>query len=190
VPAEHQGRHVLHGNAEFPGDEASEARRVEHASHSDHAILGKSGNLFEGVDHRVERIGDHDHIGVGRVISNSLSDLPHDLEVRRQQVVSRHAGLAGQTRRDDHDVRTGDALVAVRTGNLDIRSHDRSALGHVEGLALGKSVDDVEDHDVTEFAVCNLLGEHAADVSAADQSNLVTHGEFSVGFSGRPGPDF
>ena len=62
-----------------------------------------------------------------------------------------------------------------------VRSHDRSAFGHVEGLALGKSFDDVEDHDVTEFAVCNLLGEHAADVSAADQSNLVTHGEFSVG---------
>ena len=53
--------------------------------------------------------------------------------------------------------------------------------GQVEGLALWKSFDDVEDHDVTEFAVCNLLGEHTADISAADQSNLVTHGGFSVG---------
>ena len=53
-------------------------------------------------------------------------------------------------------------------------------LGHVEGLALGKSLDDVEDHDVTEFAIGNLLGEHAADVSAADQGDLVAHGGFSI----------
>ncbi len=189
VPTEHQSRHVFDGNAEFPGDEASETRRVEHASHSDHAVLGKTGDLLEGVDHRVERVGDHDHIRVRRVISNSLSDLRHDLEVRGQQIVARHARLAGQARRDDHDVGAGDAFVAVRAADLRIRSHDRSALGHVEGLALGKSFDDVEDHDVTEFAVCNLRGEYAADISAADQSNLVTHGEFSVGLvpAGRAG---
>ena len=57
-------------------------------------------------------------------------------------------------------------------------------------FALGKSLDDVENHDVTEFTICNLLGEHAADVSAADQGNLGAHGGFSIGLiPAHLGPD-
>src|ERR1035437_6242115 len=42
VTAKYEGGDVLDGNVQFPGDESSEARRIENAGHADHAIARKA----------------------------------------------------------------------------------------------------------------------------------------------------
>ena len=53
-------------------------------------------------------------------------------------------------------------------------------LGDVERLALRHAVDDVEQHDVAQFLQAGQQGERAADLSGADQRDLLAcHGKSS-----------
>ena len=79
----------------------------------------------------------------------------------------RHAGG------DDDHVGAGDRLVARGTGELRIEALDRRGLGDIERLALRNTVDDVEQHDVAELLQTGQEGERAADLTRADQCDLV-----------------
>src|SRR5574338_339859 len=172
VAAEDERGHVGDGDAELPGHERAEAGGVQHARHADDPVLREAGDLLERVDHRVERVADHDRRGAGRVLLHAGRHLLHDVQVRAQQVVARHAGLARETGGDDDEVRARDVLVAVRARDARVGAEQRRALRDVERLALRQAFDHVEQDDVAELAVRDELGEDAADVAAADQRDL------------------
>ena len=58
-----------------------------------------------------------------------------------------------------------------------VEALDRAGLGDIERLALRHAVDDVEQDDVAEFLERGQMGQRAADLAGADQSNLLArHG--------------
>jgi hypothetical protein len=96
VAAEHHGPDVL--DAETPSlarEEQREARAVEHAGHAHHLLGGKARATLKLVDHRVERVRDHDHECVGAVLLGVVGDVANDREVDADEVVAALAGLAG-----------------------------------------------------------------------------------------------
>jgi hypothetical protein len=70
----------------------------------------------------------------------------HDAGVRVEQVLAAHARLARDAGRDDHDVRAGRVVVAVRAAHAGVPALDRRRLPLVEALALRHAFHDV-DHD-------------------------------------------
>src|SRR5262249_60274396 len=50
---------------------------------------------------------------------------------------------------------------------------DRHRLGDIEGLSLGNTLDDVEQHHVAEFLEPDELCERATNLARADQCNLL-----------------
>ena len=64
-------------------------------------LCGRPRGLVQRPDHGVERIGDADDEGVGRVLLDALADRLHHLEVDAEQVVAAHAGLARHAGGDD-----------------------------------------------------------------------------------------
>jgi hypothetical protein len=61
----------------------SQARKVakraesEHAGHADDLVVRKAGEFAKRPDHRVERVGDADHEGVGAMLLDALANLLH-----------------------------------------------------------------------------------------------------------------
>ena len=95
MAAEHEGGDVLDRDADLLGEEVAEARAVEHAGHADDLVVRQAGEFAQRPDHRVERIGDADDEGVGRMRLDALADRLHHLEVDAEQIVAAHARLAG-----------------------------------------------------------------------------------------------
>ena len=137
-------------------------------------LLRQAAGLLQRPDHGVERIGDADDEGVGRVFLDAGADLLHHLEIDAEQIVAAHAGLARHAGGDDADVGALDRLVGVGAGELGVEAVDRRGLRDVERLALRDALGDVEQHDVAELLEADEVGERAADLAGADQRNLVT----------------
>ena len=72
-------------------------------------------------------------------------------------------------------------LVGIGAGELGVEAVDRRGLREVERLALRHALGDVEHHDVAEFFQADQMGQRAADLTRADQRNLVArHVEMSL----------
>ncbi len=137
----------------------------------------QAGKLLQRPDHRVERIGDADDEGVGRVGLEAGADRFHHLEIDAEQVVAAHAGLARHAGGDDDDVGAGDGGIVARAGELGVEALDRTRFGEIERLALRDAVDDVEEDDVAEFLQRRQMRQGAADLAGSDQCNLLArHG--------------
>ncbi len=180
VAAEHEGVRAADGDAELPGDEGPEARRVEHAGHADDALAREAAGLHGHVAHRVERVGDDDQDRVGRDRRGLADDRADDARVLGQQVVAAHARLAGQAGGDDDDVGAGRVGVVVGARDRAVVAHDRRRLGQVERLALGQPLDDVDQDDVGQASLGDALGGGRADVAGADDGDLGTGHERSA----------
>ena len=105
-----------------------------------------------------------------------------DLQVGRQQFLparegavrphgARHAGGV------DDEVGVLDDVVVLAGHELDVAADDGRALGDVEALALGhvRPLDVHQRHRARELALEQLLRQHAADVAAADERDLLQH---------------
>ncbi len=158
----------------------------ENAGHADDLFGLEAGELLQRPHHRVERVGDADHEGVGRMLLDAVADGFHDLEVDADEVVAAHAGLAGHARRHDDHVRAGDVRVIVGALVLGVEAVDRRGFGDVETLALGNAFRDVEQHDVAEFLQADQMGERAADLASTDERDLVTGHEMSLSVGEAP----
>src|SRR4029453_17469926 len=121
---------------EFRGGKKQKPRLADHPPHADDTLGREAGDLLHEADHGVERVGDDDDEGVGRVLLDALAYRIDDLGVDADKVVTAHAGLARDARGDDHDVGTLDVLVVRGAAVLGVETLDRAQLGDVGRLAL------------------------------------------------------
>ena len=167
--------HVTDGRAGLPCDERAKPRRVEDASLAEDAFLRKARRRLRDVTHRVQGVGEDDYDRVRRVPDRLLGDRPYDPFVRRHEIVAAHPGLAGNACGDDHDVRAGGRVVAVRSRDGWLIPEYGRRLVEVEGDALREVLDDVDEDDVRVVAPRELLGDRASRQPGADDRDLVSH---------------
>ena len=99
------------------------------------------------------------------------------LRLMLEQIVAAHAGLARHAGGDDADVGAVERLIGVGAGEVRVETIDRRGLRDIERLALRHALGDVEQHDVAQFLQADQMGQRAADLPRADQSNLVARHE-------------
>ena len=137
-------------------------------------LLRQAAALLQRPDHGVERIGDADDEGVGRVFLDAGADLLHHLEIDAEEIVAAHAGLARHAGGDDADRGALERLVGIGAGEAGVEAFDRRRLDEIERLALRHAFHDVEQDDVAEFLEPDQMRQRAADLTRADQCNLVS----------------
>ena len=112
-----------------------------------------------------------------------LDHVPDDPGVGLHQVVAAHPRLARDTRGHDDDVGAGRVGVVVRAQDVRIVADDRRRLGQVETLALGQSLDDVDEDDVGDPGFGDPLSSRGTDIAGADDGDLVACHESGVSLS-------
>jgi len=108
-----------------------------------------------------------------RRVFHDLLDYRFDyVVVCLQQIVAAHAGLARKTGGDDHYVASSSGgVIAVRRGNadrFDVRARNRGCFHHVQRFAGGRAVENIRQHNVSEFHVRNALRRCGTYKSASD----------------------
>jgi hypothetical protein len=98
-----------------------------------------------------------------------------------------HARLAREASGDDADVGASDVGVGVRARELGVVARERGELVEVEGLALGRAAEDVEEDDVAEILLGGEEGEGAADLTGANHCNLLRGHDSSESVLGERG---
>jgi hypothetical protein len=172
MAAEDEGGDVLDRDLELLGEEVAEAGGIEHACHSDNALVREPGKFAKRPDHRVQGVGDADDEAVRGVRLDALADGFHDLEVDPEQIVAAHAGLAGDPGGDDADVGALDVGIILGAGEKRVIAFDRPGLGEVERLALGNAFGDVEEDDIAHLADRREVSQGAADHAGADERDF------------------
>jgi hypothetical protein len=179
VAAEDHAVDVVDADAEGLGDEGLVAGGVEDAGHADDALLGELRLLVHDVAHGIQRVADADEHGVRGAAGDLAGDAADDLAVDLDELVARGelAGdgvlLARDAGGDDDDVGVGGLVVAVGADELEVEAHDRRRLGEVEGLALRKARDDVDEDDVPEVLLGGPVGGGRPDVAGPHDRDLV-----------------
>src|SRR6266542_1637617 len=110
--------------------------------------------------------------GVPRKPGMSRDDL---LKVNLEEVVAAHAGLAGDARSHDANVRVLDDRVVGRsaTRHVHVELEDAPGLLQVERLALRDALHDVHEDDVAEVPLAAQERHRAADLPGADERDLL-----------------
>jgi hypothetical protein len=84
----------------------------------------------------------------------------------------RHAGG------DDADLGIVERLVGVGAGEMRIEAVDRRRLRDIQRFALRHALGDVEQHDVAQLLQADEVSQRSADLTGANQTNLVArHGK-------------
>jgi len=110
----------------------------------------------------------------GAIFLDAGADLLHDLEIDAEEIVAAHAGLARHAGGDDADRGAFQRLVGIGAGEAGVKTVDRRRLDEIERLALGHAFGDIEHDDVAQFLQPDEMREGAADLTRADQCNLVS----------------
>ena len=117
----------------------------------------------------------------GETLAARGHDRADDARVLGQQVVAAHARLARQAGGDHDDVGAGRVRVVVGAHDPHVVAHDRRRLRHVQRLALGQALDDVDEDDVREPRLSDALRGGRADVAGADDGDLgMGHGTWRL----------
>ena len=86
--------------------------------------------------------------GVRRIFQDIGYHILHDAGVHADQLLAGHARFAGHAGRDDYNVRIGGCCIVIgHARQRGIEIHQRGGLVHVQHLALGQSLLDVEQDD-------------------------------------------
>src|ERR1043165_2639407 len=80
---------ALWANPESLSEHVSEARRVEHRSRSDDAVLGESAQFPGDPGHDVTRVADDDEDAVRTVLGEVRDDAFEDVDVLLEEIQSR-----------------------------------------------------------------------------------------------------
>src|SRR5215471_15483130 len=102
MSSEYECMNIVDGDIQLHGDECTEPRRVEHARHSNHSLSGEFADTKRGLCHGIEWIADHNKNAFRRMFDDPLCDVPDDVVVCSQQIVSTHSGLASNSSSNHH----------------------------------------------------------------------------------------
>ena len=178
MAAEHEGGDVLDRDSELLGEEGAEAGAESSTPAMPTTIwCGRPRKFAQRPDHRVERVGDADHEGAGRVALDALADRLHHLQIDAEQVVAAHARLAGDAGGDDDHVGAGD--VGIIVGALELASKPSTGPHCERSSALPCGTPSTTSNRTTspKFLLRREMGERAADIAGADKRDLVaSHG--------------
>ena len=125
--------------------------------------------------HCVERVADHDDHCVGGGGDRLAGHLVDDLHVDAEQVVAAHAGLARHAGGDHHDFGASGRFVVGRAADGRVHADDGAGLVHIERLALGQALDDVDQDDIGVAALGQPLGGRRAHIARPDDGHLGAH---------------
>ena len=175
MAAQHQALDVLHRDIQGFGDERPVARRIQHARHADHAVLGESAHPEGRLHHGVERVRHHNQNRIRRVLRRLLDGGLHHLVIRLQQIVAAHAGLAREARRHHHHVGIGGVLVIVRPLDLDVVAFNRARFQQVQTLALRDALQNVDQHHIRQLLVHNAVRKRRTHIPCPNHGYFFTH---------------
>ena len=121
---------------------------------------------------------------LGAYCLTPVGDLGDDLDVDGEKVLAGHARLARLAGGDDDDVGALDVLVVRGAGDGGVVVAVGRHLHQIEGLALADVLvgGDVQDDDVAELLLRGQHGQDLADLSASDESDLLSHASISFIF--------
>jgi hypothetical protein len=185
----HKGGNVFHRHVQLLCQEMTEARAVQHTRHAHDLGVRHAGEFLQRPDHGVQRIGDADDKGARAIGLDAFAHRRHHLEVDAQQVVAAHARLARHAGGDDHHIGAGDIGVTVGAPEFGVEAVHRTGLAEIQRLALRQAFHDVEDHHIAQFLQGHQMGQRAADLSTANESDFpARHGKFLEKIAGLPNP--
>ena len=104
---------------------------------------------------------------------DALGDAGDHAGVLGQQVIAAHARHAREAGGDDHHVGAGNGGIIGAAGHHAVEPVDRAGLHQVERLAGGHATEHVKHDDVPELFQPDQVGERAADVTGANEGDLV-----------------
>ena len=174
--------HVRWIAAELFADGERKTRGIEHAAHAHQAIAGQSRLLIRKIGHDIERIGDADIDGIGRILDSLIDDRRHDARVHAEQVFARHARLASDARGDDHHIGIGSRSIVVRARNTYRELLDRTHVHHIERLALWQTFGHIDQDHIGEILACDDMCCSRADVTCTNDGYL-THDSLLESFN-------
>lgn len=121
------------GTDDVQSGDTEETARIEDAS----GLEDLGGNGDGGVD----RVGDDEDQCLGAVLGNALDQVADDAGVDLEQIVTGHAGLARNARRDDDDIGAGESVLQAV-----ILGQEASELGHRGDVGeIGRDAGGVDD---------------------------------------------
>ena len=173
MTAHHQSLNVFHGDLQFVGDKASKARRIQNARHTDNLVCGKSGLLLHIVNHRVERVRNHNDKRVRGIFLDSFGNRLDNSAVLFQKIVTAHTRHPRETGSHNNDIRALDCRIVRRTLQIHRRTDNGTAFLNIESLSFRHSLShrDVNKNNVAQLFLsqneshcsANLTGTHEGD---------------------------
>ena len=175
MAAENHRIDIAHADTEFLGEEAPEARAVENTGHAHDFVFGETKFDTGEIRHYIERVADDDDNGIRCIGFDCVRDATNDTGVNLQQIVTTHAGLAGNAAGNDNNITAFDVGGIIGAGDLGIETFEHGGFHHVECLALRQTFDDVNHRDIGDFFFGNPLCGGGADKAGTEDSNFVIH---------------
>ncbi len=168
--------HILHRNFELGGNKQPESRRIQNTRHPDYPVGSKPAHLQGDVHHDIERVGNDDDNGVGRLRHRGQRTGFHDGHIGIGEIIPAHAGFAGETCGDDDDIGSGCLGVGIGSCDAGVRHFNGRGLGNVESLPLRHTFNDVQKNDIVgEFLINDPLRGSGADVARTDDGDFHRH---------------
>ncbi len=118
---------------------------------------------------------------------NALAHSLHDLRIDADQIIAAHARFARNTGGDDDHIRPFQVRIVIGARHFCIKPFNRGGLCDVQRLALRHAVNNVENNNVTQLLQTSQKRQGSANISRANQRNLVPCHEFTA-LSLRPIP--
>src|SRR6266567_5530013 len=175
MTAKHVGLNVAHGDSQLLRDKCTETRCIKDAGHTNHALSREAADVKCKLRHCIQRVGDHNHDTIRRVLDDVLSYLCHDLLVFLDQVIPGHPRFARETRSNYNDSRAGGVGIIIGASNQRVIAKHWPRLEHIQGLTLRHVWHNVKHHHVSVVSFDQTLYQRTTDESGANDSYFTAH---------------
>src|SRR5215831_19221984 len=135
-------------------------------------MLWPAAHLLSHVDHSIERVGDDNHIGIGRVLYQVRDYCTDDFGVGMEQVIATHPRLAGHTSRDHYNIGIRRIGIVIRPHQAAVKVLQRGTLSQIKGFALWHTLNNIDQDHITQFLRRSPVGSCGADVSCSYDRNF------------------
>ncbi len=180
MAAQNHCLNIFHTDIGFLSDKLTVTRTVQHAGHT-HDLRAVFIKIhLQPVYNGIQRISNRNYHGVFGIAADALTYCVGNFQVCGEQLFTRRHGTiraacTRNTGRINNHVRPINYIVSFTPNRPDIGTDNRSPFSDVQAFAFRKIglLDVHQGHFAGQFAGNNFLHQHTANISAADNSNLV-----------------